>query len=124
MCIRDSPAGDDALKSVGWLLKEAVRDIDIAGRIGGEEFAILLPETDESEALQIAERIRRMIGEYRWPLRRITASIGLATFHGSDIDRELIVEAADQALYQAKRGGRDQTVRASCRRMTALTGSV
>jgi diguanylate cyclase (GGDEF)-like protein/PAS domain S-box-containing protein len=117
------PAGDDALKTVGWLLKEGIREIDVAGRVGGEEFAILLPETDEGEALQIAERLRRAIGEYRWPLRRITASVGLATFYGADNDRELIVEAADQALYQAKRGGRDQTVRAACRRMAALATS-
>jgi diguanylate cyclase (GGDEF)-like protein/PAS domain S-box-containing protein len=114
------PAGDDALKTVGWLLKEGIRDIDVAGRVGGEEFAILLPETDETEALQIAERMRRTIGENRWPLRRITASLGLATFYGADNDRELIIEAADQALYQAKRSGRDQTVRAACRRMASL----
>ncbi|OAI53488.1 hypothetical protein AYO47_04755 [Planctomyces sp. SCGC AG-212-M04] len=118
------PAGDDALKTVGWLLKEGIREIDVAGRVGGEEFAILLPETDETEALQIAERLRRVIGEYRWPLRRITASLGLATFCGADNDRELIVEAADQALYQSKRGGRDQTVRAACRKLSALTASV
>jgi diguanylate cyclase (GGDEF)-like protein/PAS domain S-box-containing protein len=118
------PAGDDALKIVGWLMKDGIRETDVAGRVGGEEFAILLPETDENEALEIAERIRRLVGEYRWPLRRITASLGLATFYGSDNDRELLVEAADQALYQAKRGGRDQTVRAACRRLSSLTGSV
>lgn len=118
------PAGDDALKTVGWMLKEAVRENDVAGRIGGEEFAILLPETSESEALQIAERLRRMIGEYRWPLRRLTASLGMATFYGADIDRELLVEAADQALYQSKRGGRDQTVRAACRPLSSMAATV
>lgn len=114
------PAGDDALRTVGWLLKESLRDFDVAGRVGGEEFAVVLPETDETEALLVAERLRKAIGEFRWPLRRISASLGVATFYGSDAEQELIVEAADQALYQAKRGGRDQTVRASCRRLSSL----
>ncbi len=114
------PAGDDALRTVGWLLKESLRDFDVAGRVGGEEFAVILPETDETEALLVAERLRKAIGEFRWPLRRISASLGVATFYGSDAEQELIVEAADQALYQAKRGGRDQTVRASCRRLSSL----
>ena len=109
------PAGDDALRTVGMILKEGSRDSDVVGRIGGEEFAVILPETDENEALFVAERLRRMIGEHRWPLRRVTASLGIATHHGGDPDPELLVESADQALYQAKRGGRDQTVRAASR---------
>jgi diguanylate cyclase (GGDEF)-like protein/PAS domain S-box-containing protein len=109
------PAGDDALRTVGTILKEGSRDSDVVGRIGGEEFAVILPETDENEALFVAERLRRMIGGHRWPLRRVTASLGIATHHGGDPDPELLVEAADQALYQAKRSGRDQTVRAANR---------
>ncbi len=118
------PAGDDALRNVGWLLKEGVREIDIAARIGGEEFAVILPETDAAEALLVAERLRRSIGEFRWSLRRVTASLGVTTLRGADALPELLVETADQALYQAKHGGRDQTVRASFPMLAQQTASV
>ena len=117
------PAGDEALRAVGWLLKEGARDCDVVGRIGGEEFAVILPHTDENESLLVAERLRRMIGGHRWPLRRVTASLGVATFHGDEAEPDRLVEAADQALYQAKRAGRDQTVRAACRRLPSLAAS-
>lgn len=106
------PVGDTVLKSISWNIAEAVRQSDLAFRYGGEEFAVLLPKTGKSGAEHVAERIRMMVadGETETEGERIrsTVSIGLALFPANAATvRELVVEA-DNALYTAKRSGKNR----------------
>lgn len=102
------PAGDVVLKSVATLLAGSVRETDLAARYGGEEFAVILPGTGLDIAQRVAEKIRAAIAGAEWPNREVTASIGVASTElGLDNPGELI-HAADEALYAAKRGGRNQ----------------
>jgi diguanylate cyclase (GGDEF)-like protein len=107
---RGHPVGDQVLASVGATLRGTLRTRDFAGRNGGEEFAILLPDTGITDALDIAERIRAAIAEISLPGSdvSVTASIGVATFphHASSPDR--LERLADAALYLAKRQGRNR----------------
>jgi diguanylate cyclase (GGDEF)-like protein len=102
------PAGDDALKLVGVILKDMVRGEDVPARYGGEEFAVLFPQTSVKEAEVIAERIRERIQDTVFPYRRITVSIGLSTYSHDLGSMHDIISAADQALYDAKRLGRNK----------------
>ena len=103
--------GDQVLVGVADALSDLVRDDDIAGRYGGEEFCVLLPDCDERRAMEVAERLREAIAHLRFSPRelRATASLGVATLGPkttpSGIDE--LLERADQALYQAKQDGRD-----------------
>ncbi len=103
-------AGDQVLASVGAALRSVVRDRDFAGRNGGEEFAVLLPDTDITAALDIAERIRATIAEVTVPGTDVpvTVSVGVAGFpeHASTLER--LDRLADAALYVAKRQGRNR----------------
>ena len=101
------PAGDEALRMVGTILKETVRGADVAARYGGEEFAILLPETASSEAKVIAERIRSRVEQTEFPHRKVTVSIGVATYSDGLSNGADLISAADKALYEAKRMGRN-----------------
>jgi len=101
------PAGDEALKLVGLILKDMVRGEDVPARYGGEEFAVLFPQTSIKEAEAIAERIRERVQETEFPYRRVTVSIGLSTYSGELSSMSQLVSAADQALYDAKRSGRN-----------------
>jgi diguanylate cyclase (GGDEF)-like protein len=107
---RGHAVGDQILANVGAVLRSTLRTQDFAGRSGGEEFAILLPETPIPAALGIAERVRTAIAEISLPGTdvRITASIGVAGFpeHATTPDR--LERLADAALYTAKRQGRDR----------------
>ena len=105
-------AGDTVLTKVAALLREATREVDFVARYGGEEFLILLPETGMGEALDIAERIRTRIAAEVFHGRHMTVSIGVSEFplHGENPDQ--VVGAADEALYEAKREGRDKVRRA------------
>jgi len=106
------PAGDAVLRSIAGLLQKQARETDIVARYGGEEMALILPETDTSGAQAIAERIRRAAASVTHPSEQgaiqVTVSIGLATCPGSGESAEAIVEAADKALYRAKQGGRNR----------------
>ena len=105
--------GDLAIKTVADVLKKNARSIDVAARMGGEEFNLLLPGVDSSGALIAAERIRSAIAECKLEqVGQITASIGVATFleHSSKIDE--LLEIADQAMYTAKRNGRNKVQQA------------
>jgi diguanylate cyclase (GGDEF)-like protein len=101
--------GDEALRRLGNTLQAGTRGIDIAARIGGEEFAIILTETDSRRGLEVAERLREEVKATEIPgAGHVTVSIGLAecTVAFSDV-RELF-SVADAALYEAKRAGRDR----------------
>ena len=107
-------AGDLALKKTADIIKASVRDMDVVARYGGEEFCAVLPGTSKSEAMIVAERIREEIelekfpGESDIPPRRITASLGVASFPEDGRSYEELVHASDVALYQAKANGRNQ----------------
>lgn len=104
-------AGDDAIRGIARVLQEETRGIDLAARIGGEEFGVLLVETGLAEALEVAERLRGAIREMALPrIGRITASFGVAECPSSGQTSGEIMRAADVALYEAKRTGRDRIV--------------
>ena len=110
--------GDEVLRDLGAILREAVRTIDVAARYGGEEFVVLLPETDDAGAEAFAERLRVRVAEHRFarqarpePLR-LTASIGLTVYPAARVDSvEDLLARADAALYRAKADGRDRVRR-------------
>ena len=104
------PAGDERLQKFARLLELGKRRIDAAGRMGGEEFALLLPETDEHGAYVIAERLRHKVRDaFATDQVALTVSFGVAAYpnHGGSTDQ--LLQAADQALYVAKELGRDRT---------------
>lgn len=101
--------GDEAIKHIGKVLKRSVRDVDTVGRFGGEEFVVLLPETDLKWARMVAERICSSIREKHVEgVGTVTASLGVAVFPQDADDKEKLFELADKALYLAKTRGRDQ----------------
>jgi diguanylate cyclase (GGDEF)-like protein len=102
------PAGDEALKMVGHVIRETLRSADVAARFGGEEFSILLPQTKGDEAIAIAERIRHNLETADFPHRHVTASIGVASCSAELCVSTDLVAAADRALYEAKRRGRNR----------------
>ena len=101
------PEGNKALQLVAHCLKDALRGADVAVRYGGEEFSILLPQTTSAEAVIIAERIREKIASTSFPNRQITISLGVASCSKIICDAHEIIAAADKALYEAKRQGRN-----------------
>lgn len=106
-------AGDQVLASVGRLVRESVRVIDVAGRYGGEELCVILPNTPREGALKLAETLRLKVEAqiHREAGRQmsVTASIGVASFDHMDIaDAESLLNQADAALYRAKHGGRNR----------------
>ena len=103
--------GDEAIRGIGRVLQEGTRGIDLAARIGGEEFAVILVETGQSEALEVAERLRLAIRNMSIPrVGQITASLGVAECPLSGQTAAEMLNAADVALYEAKRSGRDRVV--------------
>ena len=107
-------AGDEVLRQLARIFDSLLRNVDSAGRFGGEEFLIVLAETDGTKGRQVAERIRKTIEErsiiYKKTKLSITVSIGIAEISAGDENEEKLVARADEALYKAKHGGRNQVV--------------
>lgn len=105
-------AGDAILRQTAELIKKTLREVDLVGRYGGEEFAAILLDTDENGAMYVAERIRRAIEQHDYRAYdlslKMTASIGVATYSAAIRETGEIVEWADSALYQAKRQGKNR----------------
>lgn len=106
--------GDQLLRLLAQLVRQNVRDEDVFGRFGGEEFLLLLPETNAQQALQVAEKIRAVIASHPFrfaseqPLGRVSISGGVASYPSHGLDSRVLLRAADAALYQAKSHGRDR----------------
>lgn len=110
-------AGDRLLKRFAKILNKSIREFDLVGRIGGEEFLIVFPETPVKEAFKVCERVRKIIektafvGEENLPKKKLTVSIGVAEFKGNKkIKEELLLDIADKCLYNAKKSGRNKVV--------------
>ncbi|BAT60214.1 response regulator PleD [Variibacter gotjawalensis] len=108
--------GDDVLREFATRVRKAIRGIDLACRMGGEEFVVVMPETDMAVASMVAERLRRRVASELFPIPsggsplEITISIGIATLRAPDDSATALLKRADQALYRAKRDGRNRVV--------------
>ncbi len=107
--------GDEALRQVSALMVQNVRKADIVCRYGGEEFAVLAPETTGENAVGIAEKLRRAVETWHFPgvPRPVTVTAGVAEFPAQGNDRDELVKAADGALYAAKQAGRNRVLAAA-----------
>ena len=109
-------AGDDVLREFALRIKRSIRGIDLACRCGGEEFVVVMPETDMAVAAMVAERLRRRIAADAFAIQQgagnvpVTISIGIAALRGKDDTAAALIKRADQALYRAKRDGRNRVV--------------
>ena len=108
--------GDSLLRSIAHLLKTHLRKNDIPSRYGGEEFLILLPETQIFEAVAVGKKIMQALAKKEWKLKKtresmgnITVSMGVALFRHDDLN-ESFIKRADDALYQAKKEGRNRII--------------
>ncbi len=108
------PFGDGVLRAIGECLRESVRESDLVCRYGGEEFCILLPETDSRGATQWAERVRKRLAMLAFPagerVVRVTGSFGTTEIHADTQRAGQLVDQADQALLCAKQSGRDRVI--------------
>jgi diguanylate cyclase (GGDEF)-like protein len=108
------PVGDEVLRGVARVVRDCVRKVDLAARYGGEEFAIVLEGTDERGAREFAERIRTEVQKQVFPSDKgpfsVTLSLGIAVFPEDGRDKKALIANADQALYHAKRSGRNRHV--------------
>jgi diguanylate cyclase (GGDEF)-like protein len=102
--------GDKALAAAAGRLRQAVREGDAVGRLGGEEFLLVLPGLTLAEGRDVAERAREAFEETRLGGLHVTASMGVAAAHGDDVAYQPLFRAADAALYEAKRSGRNRVV--------------
>lgn len=108
------PKGDTALRAVGAVIRQNLREIDTAARYGGEEFVVILPESDVSGAVAVAERIRLSMERHVLPVGPdgetvgLTLSLGVASYPAHGFTAAALIEAADQAMYQAKRSGKNR----------------
>jgi diguanylate cyclase (GGDEF)-like protein len=109
------PAGDSALRRVAELLKRCARTTDILSRYGGEEFAVILPESTPAGALMVAERMKTEVGGHnfipnsRYPVH-LTVSIGIYSTEDGGVSEDQMVSLADEAAYLAKKSGKNRVV--------------
>jgi diguanylate cyclase (GGDEF)-like protein len=115
------PSGDEALRTVARLISEDRRSVDVVARYGGEEFAVLLHDATREAGVDVAEKIRARVAgapiahAEKQPLGRLTVSIGVAACPADAQTAEALLEAADVALYRAKKSGRDTVVQSGSR---------
>lgn len=108
--------GDQILRDIGSILMKDMREVDTVARYGGEEFVIILPETTESGAMYVAQRLRRAVDQAKFfagspqDVQHLTISIGLAVYDTDAQFKRDLIEFADAALYAAKNGGRNRVV--------------
>jgi diguanylate cyclase (GGDEF)-like protein len=104
--------GDEVLRRFSYIIRKTSRVIDIPASLGGEEFAILLPNTTQNEAMTIAERLRKQVADIAIPhekgLVSVTISIGGVALSMDEVDNDVVLSRADTALYEAKDAGRNQ----------------
>ncbi len=116
------PAGDEVLRRVAASMEASIRQPDILGRYGGEEFALLMPDTDADMAMSVAERIRAKVQSkgVEWKGQRLSVAVsgGVAAFPGNGMTADGIVATADAALYDAKHAGRNRVLRSAGRAVT------
>jgi two-component system cell cycle response regulator len=109
-------AGDDVLREFALRVRKSIRGIDLACRYGGEEFVVVMPETDMAVAATVAERLRRRIASEAFAVEEgaraidVTISVGIAALEGTGDTAARLMKRADQALYRAKRDGRNRVV--------------
>ena len=109
--------GDRVLQSFAEICRRTLRGIDVVGRVGGEEFAVLLPETDIDQAIEVAERLRENIATTKVSINQglplnFTVSIGVTTLNDDNENIDQLFDAADKALYHAKKAGRNRVMKA------------
>lgn len=102
------PAGDEALKMVANAIEHCIRKVDMAARFGGDEFVIVLPEADVSVAASVAERINLEVEKLKVEDKQLAISLGVASWNKTYTTPEIFIDAADRAMYQAKRSEGDQ----------------
>jgi diguanylate cyclase (GGDEF)-like protein len=107
--------GDEVLRAIGWVLRDTLRSVDIFGRTGGEEFAAVIVESSEAEAAEIAHRVRAAVEAN--PLTapdgttiQATVSIGITHLRGRMVGFDRVMNEADQAMYAAKKTGRNRVM--------------
>ena len=103
--------GDEVLRSVALTIQTTARDSDVLCRYGGEEFCVLLPQSDTDQAFELAERIRRAVGQLEIENLSVTASLGVSTMASGVSNPQELLDQADKCLYIAKRVGRNQVIR-------------
>ncbi|HZD95032.1 MAG TPA: diguanylate cyclase, partial [Candidatus Sulfotelmatobacter sp.] len=110
--------GDEMLRAVSSILKQQLRKMDMVCRYGGDEFAIVVPETTGESAMRVAEKLRRQIETHDFPgvPRPVSISCGVADYPAHGITRDEVVAAADSALYIAKQAGRNRVASASTKK--------
>lgn len=118
-------AGDEMLRALAETLRDELRELDVLGRIGGEEFAVLLPETPRHESVGSAERLRRCLAalciEYEGHELTLTASFGVTAREPVDTNVDSMMRRADRALYEAKAAGRNRTAVADSDRTASFS---
>ncbi len=108
-------SGDEILRAISFIAKETLRVSDVIARFGGEEFAVIMPQTNKEEAFLVTERIRQAVRELipknwkKYPKEAITVSIGISSFPEDGVNRKELIRSADRALYRSKIEGKDRT---------------
>jgi diguanylate cyclase (GGDEF)-like protein len=117
---RGHPFGDAVLQDIAYAMRKALRAFDLVYRIGGEEFVVLLPGADLERTLEVGERLRAAVSEHRTGGITVTMSLGAASARGSAVRFAELYGAADAALYEAKRTGRDRVCAADPRALAVV----
>jgi diguanylate cyclase (GGDEF)-like protein len=99
--------GDEVLRKIGQIINNSVRSMDLATRYGGEELSVIMPYTDTIRAYRIGDRIRKRISNFNFGEFNVTVSIGVSSITDEINTAQLLIKSADNALYQAKRHGKN-----------------